>query len=243
MCIAIFKPKNTKLKRKHLENSAEANPDGFGVAWSDSGKLRCFRTMKAGEWIDKVMSLESYPAIIHARIKTHGKTDLENCHPFRISGGLAFIHNGMLPISTASKPDRSDTWHFNRSVLQPLIRDTRGVTAPVVELLHEYARGSKLVFLDYRGRHLIIHEKSGEWAGGAWWSNCSYKNRPAFNWKGGGYTIPSSYGAWGDEYVRQSPIVTYSGGAVPLDDIEGIEKAIEEESVKRWEKDNFHNGK
>lgn len=230
MCIAIFKPKNTKLKRKHLENSAEVNPDGFGVAWSDGQKLRTFRTMKAGEWIDKVQSLENFPAIIHARIRTHGKTDLENCHPFRVSGGLAFIHNGCLPISTASKPDRSDTWHFNAYVLRPLIRDTRGVTAPVVELLHEYARGSKLAFLDYRGRHLIIHEKSGQWEGGAWWSNCSYKNRVGFSWKGGGYTIPPSY---------VSPIQTYTGGSVPVDDVEGVEKAIEETSVRNWERKNF----
>ena len=235
MCIAILKTKNSKISRKNLEASAENNPDGFGVAWTDGQRLRTFKTMKAGEWIDKVMGLEKATAIIHARIRTHGETDLENCHPFRVSKGLAFIHNGCLPISTASNGKRSDTWHFNNKVVQPLVRDVGGITPPLVELLHEYAKGSKLCFLDYRGKFIIINETAGHWAGGVWYSNSSYKNSGLW-WKGGGYTCPPSY-------YHRSPvqIVPSGGGVIPIDDEDTIETMIEKDTIKKWEQEKFHN--
>jgi len=234
MCIAIVKTKNAKISRKHLENSAQSNPDGFGIAWTDGQRLRTFKTMKAGEWIDKVMSLEKSIAIIHARITTHGATDLENCHPFRVSKGLAFIHNGCLPISTADKPTRSDTWHFNQKVMQPLVRDTGGITAPLVEMLHEYAKGSKLCFLSYTGKFIIINETAGHWAGGVWYSNTSYKTGNDW-WKTGNYTCPPSY--YGRSPVQ---IIPSAGGVVPIDDDDTIERMIEQDSIKKWEQQAFH---
>jgi hypothetical protein len=239
MCIAIYKPKNTKLKRKALENSAESNPDGFGVGWSDGKKLKCFRTMKEGEWIDKVMSLEKYPAIIHARIKTHGKTDLGNCHPFRVEAGLAFIHNGVLPTSTAKNPDRSDTWHFNELILKPLVKKLGSLHQSLVPLLVEYARGSKLVFLDYAGRHLIVNESAGHWHEGAWFSNCSYKEyEPFIPYKPSRHRSPY-YASYYGELWEDDP----QGLSEYKKPVETFEKALEEQAVREWEKKNFHDGK
>lgn len=122
---------------------------------------------------------ENKPIAVHFRIQTHGDTNQENTHPFRVGQHLGMVHNGV--INAVDRPDKtkSDTYWFNQKILVPSYkRDSRFIfKEPFKELIKEYIGWSKLVFLNNKGHHTIINEDKGVWDEGVWYSNTSYKPR------------------------------------------------------------------
>ena len=128
------------------------------------------------------------PMAIHFRITTHGETDEENTHPFRVGKNLAFIHNGIISnVDCSTDKTRSDTYHFNTKLLSPIYkRDSRFIYKEhFKDLIRSYIGHSKLVFLNNKGHHTIVNEKMGVWDEGVWYSNTSYRpykvTQPAVN--------------------------------------------------------------
>lgn len=184
MCIAILKPEGLSVTKETLRNCFQNNSDGAGFAIARRGKLivrkgyftfdKFWRAYRAETAKDNPV------ALIHFRIATHGTVNEDNCHPFKVSNDLAFIHNGIINISTKSDETKSDTQHFNMGVLQP-VYERMGkdmFMLPAMKyLLGTSVDGSKLVFLNRRGEHSIINESDGVWVEGVWFSNTSYKKR------------------------------------------------------------------
>lgn len=196
MCIAIFKPADKTIDRDTLAMCNLANPDGMGVAFpSNCGRdvvvLKAVKNTEFdGFYKEYVRCVEDkkLPAAIHFRIATSGNIDEDNCHPFKVHPSLAFIHNGIIQIAQTRK-DKSDTWHFNRNILQQMPRKFLEYAA-IRELIADYIGGySKLVFLDSKGQHAIINDAAGVWDEGVWYSNTSYLPKKA-----------SDYTMWDDDY-------------------------------------------
>lgn len=179
MCIAIVKPEGKWLRRKAARNCFDNNDDGAGFAWLQGGTVHVskgyfgFRKF----WKD-FRKVQQYPCLVHFRIKTHGKTSRENCHPFEVDPGrMAMVHNGI--ISSLSIPGgTSDTAHFTDTVLKPLVK-SYGIEALQVEDIQNMLQGmigsgNKVATLDNLGRFTILNEKAGLWDEGIWWSNQSY---------------------------------------------------------------------
>lgn len=142
MCIAICQPEGVKtLSRSVFDECARTNDDGLGMAWIDWSKpegqrLRIWRSTKSGAGkFDVAHFHEKYrllhhqfgkrsPFILHFRYTTHGETNQDNCHPFRVKPNLAMVHNGILTMpnkgqgiknlfhSRDIRPEYSDTWHY-----------------------------------------------------------------------------------------------------------------------------------
>jgi len=184
MCIAIYKPANLEISREVLQQCFNSNPDGAGFVYVKDKQLvmeKGFFTFDS--FYEAYSQVMQYQALIHFRIKTHGKVDEVNCHPFMVNDKFAFIHNGT--ISGHGNTEFSDTYMFNEEVLKPMV-SAYGIKAlfkPFIKtLLEDYIGWSKLAFLDSRGNFIIMNESKGEWNEGVWYSNSSYKPKQTYNY-------------------------------------------------------------
>ena len=109
--------------------------------------------------------------------KSFCKIDEANCHPFLFNDGkLALIHNGVISIR-CSIEGLSDTAHFVKLVLEPLVRTFK---VPINNgslnyLLCTSIGSDKLAIMDGDGRTYIFNEDKGTWDEGVWYSNTSFR--------------------------------------------------------------------
>lgn len=214
-------------KREFLVNASVNNPDGYGFAVNHGDHIVTGRSMQYENLIDRFyaeMAKSDTPVgMFHARYTTHGKTMLENNHPFRVDGrkDIILAHNGMLPITPRSGDDRSDTRIFAEDVLGAI-----GVEAlddkDTFNRLEEFSYGSKLAILstapELRDSVYILNEHLGHWDNGIWWSNSGYQTRYTYNYSTG-YYGSSSWGTesttlgyrknwWDEDYNTDAEIVS-----------------------------------
>lgn len=177
MCIAIYKPKGKVLSQDTLKECYNFNPDGAGFMYAQDKKLHIEKGFFSYDsFYQAYQKHETKQTVIHFRIKTHGKIDTTNCHPFAINNSIGFVHNGI--ISGFGDTNHSDTFGFNNEILQPLVHKWGNLALfqdPIINLIEGRIGFSKLVFLDRHGNHKIMNESKGEWDDGVWYSNNSYK--------------------------------------------------------------------
>lgn len=177
MCIAIYKPEGKVLSQTTLKECYDNNPDGAGFMYAEDKKLHIQKGFFSYDSFYKAYKQhENKQAVLHFRIKTHGKIDTTNCHPFAVNSSLAFVHNGV--ISGFGDANHSDTIGFNHGVLQPLVNKWGNLALfqdPIIDLIEGRIGYSKLIFLDRHGNHKIMNEGKGQWDDGVWYSNNSYK--------------------------------------------------------------------
>ena len=184
MCIAIVKPPHIDLEEKLLKQCSENNPDGCGFAYVNSeGNLQIEKTMEFEEFLRLYISaMEDNPDshfLIHFRLATHGKKDVENCHPFWIDENRVMMHNGTIHKCTPSYKDkeetRSDTQIFNDMILKNLPlgwEESCGIS----ELIEDFIGMSKVVVMDSDQNITFFNEQEGHWENDCWFSNYSYYN-------------------------------------------------------------------
>jgi hypothetical protein len=177
MCIAIYKPEGKVLSQSTLKECYDANPDGAGFMYAEDKKLHIQKGFFSYDSFYKAYKQhETKQAVLHFRIKTHGKIDTTNCHPFAVNNSLGFVHNGI--INGFGDTNHSDTIGFNHGILQPLVNKWGNLALfqdPIIDLIEGRIGYSKLVFLDRHGNHKIMNEGKGVWDDGVWYSNNSYK--------------------------------------------------------------------
>jgi len=179
MCLAIYQPVGKEVPEKHLKTGFDNHSDGCGIAWADGGKLHIKKGvgMKFDEFYEFYKSVKQYPCLIHFRKSTSGKIDEANCHPFLFADDkYAAIHNGVINIKCNDK-DFSDTYHFIKLVLDPLIRK---YNIPINDgslnyLLCTSIGSDKLAVMDGNGKTYIFNEEKGNWEDGVWYSNTSFR--------------------------------------------------------------------
>lgn len=187
MCIAILNPNNVTLKKKVLKTCWENNTDGAGMLYLADGKLTTHKEMSNFDsFYDHYSNVrnkyKTSQIVIHFRISTHGKVNLTNCHPFITNDDWGFVHNGI--ISAAPKhADFSDTYMFNREILQKLPTDWIHNDA-LYDLVQEYIGSSKLLFLNTNNEAFIVNEDWGVWDLGCWFSNTTYKASRYYDYGG-----------------------------------------------------------
>jgi len=200
MCILTFMPEGTTANIEHLRTGAWNNDDGHGFAVVCGNKIVTGHGMDFEQVLDQFLEVRKRHhghALFHSRITTHGTTNVDNCHPFRVGGDPRTVvgHNGMLPIQVPKGDPRSDTRIFADTYL-PSIGGVYALDEPdTFASLEKWAAGSKLVVLttdEWAVKPFyIINESLGHWDDdGVWWSNNSYKYR----WGGNTYSY-SSYGS------------------------------------------------
>jgi len=207
MCMLCVVPPNVIPSREKLENSALNNPHGFGFAIVVPADKRIIveKTMDPDESINRFLELrgkfpEGY-AMWHARLATHGSTNISNCHPFSVGGDNQtwLAHNGILSV-LEDNTDRSDTRIFAEDVLPAM----GGIKAldndQLSNIIDDFTTGSKVCVLtvDPQAEYqcYIYHkDKGNEDESGVWWSNDSCELDYGSRWKS---TKPYSF--WDADY-------------------------------------------
>jgi hypothetical protein len=221
MCLIVHQPEGLNLSDELLMDIYQSNRDGLGIMYATGGKLRIKKFLpKSAEEFAAIYNATAAgrECLIHARMTTHGATDLENCHPYVVTGRVALMHNGVLSMGNSWDKEKSDTWHFVRNIVAPAI-------AHNPELLHDenwqkymgaiIGSSNRVAMMDNRGRAVIINRATGVEFMGAWFSNTyawpatqygckvpdyystgTWKNK----YSGYGYRYSSSGKYWGTDY-------------------------------------------
>jgi hypothetical protein len=176
MCLMFAMPDGQRVNRAALEKAWNLNHDGAGFMYASKGRVVIHKGFFTFEdfWKAYVQHLvkgrgRKGAAVVHFRFATHGLKDKVNCHPHRINDRLAFAHNGIIRIDTPN-PARSDTLEFRDRYLSDL-PDGWLENQAICDLVGARAAGSKLAFIDGRGRLTIINEHLGAWRDNVWISS------------------------------------------------------------------------
>ena len=165
MCLLVVQKPNKKMKNQHIENAWERNSDGGGYSFAVNGKiitkkfmeLDDFKTSFNNDWNGNKNS----SFLIHFRYATHGLTNIDNVHPFKVNNNLVFGHNGIINC-VDDDCTLSDTQVFNNTILKNLKSNFLNSKA-IRLLISESIHNSKLAFLDNNGRYTIINSDLGSW--------------------------------------------------------------------------------
>ncbi len=217
MCLAIYKPAGVHIKEEYLKNGFNNHSDGAGFSWSQDGKLHVVKGIfDVDKMIEQYNQIKDYHCLIHFRKATHGKVDESNCHPFLFNDGkLALIHNGILNIK-CSIDGLSDTAHFVKLVLEPLIkRYNMPINDKALYYLVSTSIGTdKMAVMTEDGSTYIFNQEKGEWCDGVWYSNSSYKwsySKTSSYGTGASSSYPPSSAGFGYGSHHSSGTQTYKG--------------------------------
>ena len=186
MCLLVTQTAGVVFDAELLQEIYYRNSDGIGVVFTNEhGEVEVHKLVPAnerdflefyGQWI------AGRECAWHARMRTHGHTDLTNCHPYPISlpdGSVAWLmHNGILSHGNKADTSKSDTWHYIEDTIKPMLAESPGVahTAAFRRLVEQdIGASNKFVLVTPDGRSTTFNEAAGElWVrpdGTCWMSN------------------------------------------------------------------------
>lgn len=191
MCIICISDKGIKQPTKTtMQTMWTNNPHGAGYMYYRDGKVYTRKGfMKFNDFYEAVKA-EQFTAddivVYHFRISTQGGVNPEMTQPFFFTKDivktkvlnaetkLGIMHNGIIPMTSYSDKEYSDTAHFVAEYLPLIVRGTNDLRNPrAIELLKEVL-SSKMVFLDCLGRITTVGNFIEE-TDGLVYSNSTYK--------------------------------------------------------------------
>lgn len=195
MCICIYKTSNGNLSKERLEQSYNANPDGWGILFIDRYK-RLSYVKDITDFCDffsnyyNVINYQFSTCLIHFRTASAAGIGEKYCHPHFINRDLAFIHNGNFYEFSSyfkgrKKDGKTDTIRFNEEILQKLPENFLE-NQKILRLLNDYCKYhlSKMIFMNDEGKIWIVNEDAGEWKDDCWFSNKGLDNYQGYGYSG-----------------------------------------------------------
>lgn len=182
MCLLITKPADSNFDEPFLHGVYQLNSDGIGVMYAEDGKVvvRKFLPKNAIEALAFYReNIQGRACAVHYRMRTHGATDLANCHPYQVISAeegyeLWLMHNGVLHTGNAKDVLMSDTWHYIQDYLRPILLNnpTFFLTEAFKDLIGDHiGTGNKFTLVDALGNVVTVNEEQGVKFEGAWLSN------------------------------------------------------------------------
>lgn len=186
MCLIIHKPATTDFGRKWLANFYNHNRDGAGIMMFN-GEAVDVEKITAPSFRAFQRFYEQFASgrecVIHLRMRTHGRIDDENTHPYYVKNGIFMMHNGVLAHGNAADRSKSDTWHYIRNRIIPDLRLDQHALAKKeyrASLARDIGRNNRFVFLGPDGKVRFVNRDSGITWRGAWFSNTYAWTVPTF---------------------------------------------------------------
>jgi hypothetical protein len=222
MCLIVWKEgKDAFFTNRQFKNMIHRNSDGLGFMWRENNRVCVDKIL--GTPKDKFRMFKKYRHkpyfAMHARMKTHGLIDLNNCHPYEIMNkdkgdpiDLYLMHNGVLSDAPNVDNKMSDTWHFVEYILKPIAKANLDVLWSSEQFqiwLTKKIGGSKLILMrsdtvEGQAPVLIFNESLGSVENGCWLSNTHSTKDP--------YVSTMNYGrgnaSTNDPFRRNLPVVT-----------------------------------
>lgn len=187
MCVIVHLPAGKTLPHKVLENCYNRNRDGYGIIWTkpnEQTKLWYYKNTLSFKdfltmWQDVPRGVDR---AIHFRIKTHGKVNVDNCHPFFPRNNLAMMHNGIIQTLMRTE-DMNDTFNFSEHELKPVLKNWDNCLSSkgFLKFVESLTDGSKLLFMDDKGTVKKTFESKWTEEQGCFFSNTSFQGWNAVN--------------------------------------------------------------
>jgi len=190
MCLIVYKEnEDAFFSNRQFKNMLKRNEDGLGIMWRENGRVKVAKSVgnnkdKFNMWKSIREQTDQYA--MHARLKTHGEIDIENCHPYKVLDiddgdpiDMYMMHNGTISNApTDMDKDKSDTWHFVEATIKPLAKagliDLIWKDAAFQKWISGCIAHSKLLFMrsdDVDNPVIIFNYEKGEELRGCWLSN------------------------------------------------------------------------
>jgi hypothetical protein len=184
MCLLITQNQNSPaLSRVWLADFYDYNSDGVGVMYSKDGALIVEKILpvSAEDFINFYSNhIAGKNCAFHLRMRTHGDTDLTNCHPYEVLNqqehgtSLWLMHNGILSTGNSADTSKSDTWHYIKDYLRPMLANNPdyAFTPEFSAIIGSHIGASnKFVLMDEQGRQAVVNQDAGVYWSGLWLSN------------------------------------------------------------------------
>jgi len=184
MCLLITQNQNSPaLSRDWLADFYDYNSDGVGVMYAKDGSLIVEKILpvSAEDFIQFYGNhITGKNCAFHLRMRTHGDTDLTNCHPYEVLNqqehgtSLWLMHNGILSTGNKADTSKSDTWHYIKDYLRPMLANNPdyAFTPAFADIIGSHIGASnKFVLMDEQGRQAVVNQSAGVYWSGLWLSN------------------------------------------------------------------------
>ena len=184
MCLIHTHNVDTILSDAWIENFYDHNSDGIGMMYSEPDEAGVPQLV-IKKYLPKTSAdavkfyhdnIKGRKCVVHWRMATHGDVDLINCHPYEITPinsprPLWMMHNGVLSRGNYGDKSKSDTWHFIKDILKPMLDPAEGGNPDLAynpgfrELVGDaIGNGNRFVFMDAEGDVSIVNRWTGvEW--------------------------------------------------------------------------------
>lgn len=248
MCLMIQHSKTTVLSEDLIHDIYRKNSDGFGVMWGDGEKVHVLKLLGTAKEITDLYNehILGKDCVIHFRMMTHGDIDYDNCHPYMITENLWMAHNGILSTGNDADVSKSDTWHYIRDFLRPLIAKY-GEEILFDPIMQQYIEehigsGNKFGIVHKDGRVAILNRKSGVEHMDAWFSNTYAWSPEKFGYHMGYKYTSYSKSAYSSRYAGMgwyddwddgfTPVTTKGSSALVSPINEPFYEGVEDEDVR-----------
>lgn len=202
MCLLTQQPASVSFTDAFLLDVYAKNSDGLGVMYAEDGKLHVYKCLPANgqDFVDFYRKhAANRDCMWHARMKTHGDIDMENCHPYSVTEDIWLAHNGVLSTGNDADHTKSDTWHFIKNVLRPaLTADPNLMLDPEwVDFMGSVIGSSnKFGILRSDGASCVINRDSGVEFEKSWLSNTYAWSPSRFGFQAPQKTYHGYYGSF-----------------------------------------------
>jgi predicted glutamine amidotransferase len=130
MCLIVERKKGQTLTKEFFDNVWKRNNDGWGIMWVSGKGARKKAKASKGLTFDKFwetfnnLQNADVPCMVHMRYNTHGDTNIDMCHPFKVADGVYMMHNGVVDVVTEDYNQKnSDTWAFVDQLVKPMLNN------------------------------------------------------------------------------------------------------------------------
>lgn len=185
MCVIIDQPAGTHLDKQRAQRLWNTNPDGGGFAFNPGDGIQIQKHMKFNDfWRAFERARSDNPGIdfmVHMRITTHGKTNIENTHPFVVDEHTVMAHNGIFQKVKDYKDGRSDTKVFIDEILPHLPEEWLDDEV-LVDMVEDWIGWSRLMFMTTNPKlkksAYFLNADAGVVRDGMWFSNSNNVDKP-----------------------------------------------------------------
>ena len=195
MCLLVLQPSTAPaISPEWLADFYSYNPDGVGVMYSEDNQLVVKKHLPTSveDLIDFYHdNIQGQSCAFHLRMRTHGDIDMTNCHPYEVLNqaehgvDLYLMHNGVLSTGNARDKTKSDTYHYIKDYLRPLLAKN-----PDIAFSEKFNQAigkqigsfNKFVLMDNQGRQAVVNQDEGVYWSGLWLSNTYAWTAPDSLW-------------------------------------------------------------
>lgn len=182
MCVICISNKGVPQPTKALMMQMwKKNPHGAGYMFARGKYVYIRKGFMTFDEFYKAVRAEGFTAndtvIYHFRISTQGGINPEMCHPFiltndlektkilRTRSNIGICHNGVIPVTSSSDREYSDTAHFVAEYLPWIIEKPSDLKKSFVKNEIERLICSRMAFLDYAGNVTTIGNFQSDYTG------------------------------------------------------------------------------